>query len=88
MTSSSQELESRRKRLLWRASHRGIKEMDVLMGGFTRDRVNQMSETELSELEALIDVPDHDLLSWITGEAEVPEQRNSGVLRELLRYRP
>ena len=72
MTPSAEPIELRRKRLLWRSSHRGIKEMDLLMGGFARSRLPTMTESELSAFEALIDLPDQELLSWFTGEAAVP----------------
>ncbi|HQX85830.1 MAG TPA: succinate dehydrogenase assembly factor 2, partial [Aestuariivirga sp.] len=36
MTYPAEPIELRRKRLLWRSSHRGIREMDLLMGGFAR----------------------------------------------------
>ena len=58
MTYPAEPIELRRKRLLWRCSHRGIREMDLLMGGFARSRVPGMTEDELSAFEALIDLPD------------------------------
>ena len=78
----------RRKKLLWRASHRGIKEMDILMGGFAKARVGQMTETELTALEALIELPDQEMLSWITGETTIPFDITNPLLPELLKFRP
>jgi antitoxin CptB len=78
----------RRKKLLWRACHRGIKEMDILMGGFAKVRVGGMTETELNALEALIELPDQEMLSWITGEATVPAGVTNPLLPELLKFRP
>ena len=78
----------RRKKLLWRASHRGIKEMDILMGGFARTRLNAMAEADLDAFEALIELPDQQMLSWITGEADVPESIINPLLPELLKFRP
>jgi antitoxin CptB len=78
----------RRKKLLWRASHRGIKEMDILMGGFARMRLNAMTEADLDAFEALIELPDQQMLSWITGEADVPAGITNPLLPELLKYRP
>jgi antitoxin CptB len=80
--------EAREKRLLWRCRHRGIREMDILLGGFAEKRLPSMAERELDELELLVETPDHDLLAWIQGETLVPPQRNCPVLGELLRYRP
>ena len=52
--------------------HRGIKEMDLLLGGFAVRAVPSLTEHELDELEAIIDLPDPALLAWIMGEAPVP----------------
>ena len=88
MTRSTETIEARRKRLLWRASHRGIREMDVLLGGFARARVTAMGEAELAELETIIAIPDHDILSWATGQAPVPTGQATPLLTELLAFRP
>ena len=78
----------RRKKLLWRASHRGIREMDILMGGFARSRIDHMDEGELLALEALVELPDQEMLSWITGEATVPVEIANPLLPALLKFRP
>lgn len=88
MTYPAEPIELRRKRLLWRACHRGIREMDLLMGGFAKNRVGNMTENELSDFEALIELPDQQLLTWITGEATVPSTLDTGLLSELLKFRP
>jgi antitoxin CptB len=81
-------IELRRKRLLWRSSHRGIREMDLLMGGFAQSRLPTMTEKELNAFEALIELPDQELLSWVTGEADVPPTISNMLLPELLKFRP
>jgi antitoxin CptB len=78
----------RRRRLLWRANHRGIKEMDILLGRFTAARIHGLSERELDELEAIVGLPDQDLLSWITGGSPVPPNLRTATLEALLAYRP
>jgi antitoxin CptB len=87
MTKSSHKLDLRRKLLLWRANHRGTREMDVLLGGFARDNIDSMQPSELDELERLIDVSDPELMSWIMGEAAVREEYRSPVTERLLAYR-
>jgi antitoxin CptB len=87
MTKSSHKLDLRRKVLLWRANHRGTKEMDVLLGGFARDNIDSMQPSELDELERLIDVPDPELMSWIMGEVAVREEYRNLVTERLLAYR-
>jgi antitoxin CptB len=81
-------LETRRKRLLWRASHRGLREMDLLLGGFARSHIERLSEHELDELETIIAIPDQELLDWLLGDVPVPQGQATPTLKALLSYRP
>ena len=69
---SSAGLDARRRRVLFRAWRRGMREMDLVMGGFADAHLPAMSDAELDEFERLLDAPDPELLAWITGEAPVP----------------
>ncbi len=82
-TRSSADLDPRRRKILFRAWHRGMREMDLIMGRFADAQIGNLSEAELDEFERLIEVLDRDLLSWVTGEAEVPENYDSDVFRRL-----
>ena len=55
---SGNDLGMRRRRALWRATHRGSKEMDFLLGRFAEREVEAMDGTEIAAFERLIDVPD------------------------------
>jgi antitoxin CptB len=80
---SSEGLDLRRRKLLFRSWHRGMREMDLIMGGFADARVAELNERDLAEFERLIDVPDRDLLAWITGEEAVPPDFDSVLLRDM-----
>ena len=82
-TRSSADLDPRRRKILFRAWHRGMREMDLIMGRFADAEIGNLNEAELDEFERLIEVLDRDLLSWVTGEAEVPENYDSDVFRQL-----
>jgi antitoxin CptB len=82
MTGSA-DIEPRRRRILFRAWHRGTREMDLLMGQFTDAEIKTMSEDDLSVLEALIEVPDRDLFAWVTGKAETPVNYDTALFRRL-----
>jgi antitoxin CptB len=81
-------LQARRRRLLWRATHRGIKEMDVLLGGFAKANIDRMQPSALDELEGIIDIPDQQLLIWIMGQSPVPAAHQSATLAALISFRP
>ncbi len=84
----SNDLETIRKRLLWRATHRGIKEMDLVVGGFAVQNLQRMSATELEQFAVLLDIPDQDLLAWLTNQDIVPQHLASPMLDHILAFRP
>ncbi len=88
MAGQTDPLEARRKKLFWRATHRGIKEMDVLLGGYARLNVSAMTATDLDSLEAIIDIPDQTLLAWATRQEDVPPGQSSSMLQDVLNFRP
>jgi antitoxin CptB len=57
----NQDLATRRRRALYRATHRGSKELDFLLGRFAAETVETMSDTEISVMERLIETPDPDI---------------------------
>jgi antitoxin CptB len=80
---SSEGMDTRRRRLLFRCWHRGMREMDLIMGRFADAAVEQLTSDELADFEHLMEVPDRELLAWITGEAEVPPEYDTALFRRL-----
>ncbi|MEM1046013.1 MAG: succinate dehydrogenase assembly factor 2 [Pseudomonadota bacterium] len=85
-TLSSQGLDPRRKRILFRSWHRGTREMDLLLGRFADAELPHMSDADLDVFEVLMEVPDQDLFSWITGKARTPDNYDSAVFRKVVRF--
>ena len=67
-TRSSDGLDDRRKRLLFRCWHRGTREMDLILGRFADAEISNLSDGDMAELERLIEVPDPDLYAALTGD--------------------
>ncbi len=82
------DIETRRKRLLWRATHRGIKEMDLILGGFVVSNLAAFSPAEISDLERIMDIPDQEMLAWATKQGDVPLEHVSPLLTRILAYTP
>ena len=76
-------LDARRRRLLYRATHRGTHENDLLIGGFVAARLSAFTESDLSELEALLDQPDVDLADYLTGRRPIPPDADTAMLRRI-----
>ena len=71
---SSSALDDRRRRILFRAWRRGVREMDLVMGRFADAHLPTMSQEELAEFERLLDVPDTQALAWIIGGEAPPRE--------------
>jgi antitoxin CptB len=67
-TRSSDGLDDRRKRLLFRCWHRGTREMDLLLGRFADAEIAVLTDAELTELERLLEIPDPDLYAAVSGD--------------------
>ena len=85
-THSSDGLDLRRRKLLFHAWHRGMREMDLIVGRFADRAINALSDDELTEFERLIEVPDRDLLAWITGAADIPSAYDGPLFRRLREF--
>ncbi len=82
-TRSSDGLDPRRRRLLFLSWHRGIREMDLIMGRFANDEIEQLAGRELDDFERLTQLPDQELLAWVTGERETPAEYDTVVFRRM-----
>jgi antitoxin CptB len=71
---SSAALDERRRRILFRAWRRGVREMDLVMGRFADAHLPTMNDDELAEFERLLDVPDPQALAWIIGGEHPPRE--------------
>ena len=83
MQRSSSDLDVRRRKALFRSWHRGIREMDLVLGRFADSEIEGLSDAELEDYEALMEVPDRDVFSWLTGEVETPENYDTVVFRKI-----
>ncbi len=83
MSLSSAGLDERRRRILFRARRRGLREMDLALGAFADAHLPTLTDAELAEVEAWLDLPDPDILSWLTGEAAIPQDFDTPLFAKL-----
>ncbi len=76
-------LEGRRRRLLFRATHRGTRENDILIGNFVATRLAAFSPDEITTLETIIELPDTWLADWLTGRTAIPAEHDTPLLRAM-----
>lgn len=82
-----EELENKRKRLVFRSWHRGTREMDLIMGSFADSYVKDFDAAALVLYEEILGHNDPDLYDWICGRAVPPANYMNPVLERLIRHR-
>ncbi|MEB3702267.1 Flavinator of succinate dehydrogenase [Candidatus Bealeia paramacronuclearis] len=71
------------KKLLYVSQHRGMKESDVLIGGFARAHLHTMTIPELEAWEGLLQENDNDLIDWLFDRKPRPLGAHGGLLDRL-----
>src|ERR1700730_2335983 len=77
---------TRRRRILYRSWKRGMREMDLILGRFANAEIANLCESELDDYEPLLEAQDHDIFSWITGEAKPSAIYDTPVFRKILAF--
>ena len=77
---AGEDIAIRRKRLRYRAWHRGTKEMDLILGPFADANVDAYGVAELDRLEALMNEEDPPLLKWVMRQEEPPAHVDQAFL--------
>ena len=80
--------ETRFKRLYYQSGHRGTKELDIILGNFAEKHLHTLSDTEINDYEALLEVEETDLYNWLTGIEPVVEKFNTPVFQKIATHRP
>src|SRR4051794_20307275 len=81
--STEEDREVRRRRIRFRAWHRGTREMDLLMGGFADAELAVLSDAELDQFEHLLDLPDPQVFAWLAGMEDVPAEEETPLLKKV-----
>ena len=82
-TRSSDGLDTRRRRLLFRSWHRGTREADLIMGRFADLHIGTLDDADLDAYEQLLDALEADLLAWLTGASAVPPEHDTAMFRRV-----
>ena len=73
----------RRRRLVFRAWHRGTREMDMVMGRYADAHALTMPVPDLDTFEALMEAPDPEVFAWITGAKPTPPNYDTTLLHQI-----
>jgi antitoxin CptB len=85
--SNFEALELLRRKLGFRAWHRGTREADLLIGGFADRHLAHLDREELCAFERLLGESDPDIYDWMTGRQPVPPEHDNQVTALLRQFR-
>jgi len=83
--SGNENIDIRRKRMLYRCWHRGTQEMDLILGNFANENLHKYNEKQLDDFEKLMDEQDTDLLKWILGQEPTPKDVDRSIIDLLIK---
>ena len=70
-----------KKKIIYRSSYRGTKEMDSLLVSFTKKYVDILSDEDLISLSKLIDIDDENLYNYNQGQKTTVKFNNNKVTK-------
>ncbi|MFT6581430.1 MAG: antitoxin CptB [Alphaproteobacteria bacterium] len=86
MTDSDTAAFERLKRLKYRSWHRGMREMDLLMGRFADKYIEGLSAADVDLYEVVLEYGDPDLYNWVSGREEVPDIIGRDIILRLKEF--
>ena len=68
------------KRIVYRSTHRGIKEMDILLGNFVKKNINKLNDDNLIDLDNLLSLDDETIMKWYLKKKSNKAKKNQKLL--------
>jgi antitoxin CptB len=75
-----------RRRLLFQSRHRGVKELDLVLGGFAAAHLAGFRMAELQQFAVLLAEQDPDIYDWLVGRVPLPARLQNPVTQRLLSF--
>lgn len=76
-----------RKKLYWRSIRRGMKESDLILGGFARQNLHKLTDTELKQFEAILSLFDSDFIQYITNKRPIPQDLDTPIFHAVKSFK-
>ena len=83
----SLDIDELKKKIIYRSSYRGTKEMDILLSSFVKDVINHLNNDGLENLFNLLNIDDDNLYKFKQGiktEVQINENRISKMFKDYI----
>jgi len=78
-----------KKQIIYRSAHRSSKEMDILLGNFVKEHIDDFSDDDLKNLEQILFIEDEILYRWYFDKKDsdvIPNNKVSKMLKDFRLY--
>ena len=80
-------LETLKKKLLYRSSYRGTKEMDILLSSFVKFYINKLTTRELQDLDRFLDLDDETIYNFYQNNVTNDSLKNNRISELLKKFK-
>ena len=79
-------LSMRKKKILFKCTHRGTKELDMLLGNYVSNHINKLKSKELDYLDVILDFNDMDLFKILSKKKKINEKMNKFFVKKIIKF--
>ena len=76
----------RKKKILFKCTHRGTKELDILLGNYVSNHINELKSKELDYLDVILNFNDMDLFKILTKKKKINEKMNKFFVKKIIKF--
>ena len=84
---TTEDVDKRRKRMRYRSWHRGMKEVDFILGHFADAHLAVFNDIELDQFEVVLNQSDPDIYAWFSGRQPLPSDLGSNVMKLVMNFK-
>ena len=71
---------------MFKCTHRGTKELDILLGDYVSNHINELKSKELDYLDVILDFNDMDLFKILTKKKEISKKMNKFFVKKIINF--
>ena len=79
-------LSLRKKKILFKCTHRGTKELDILLGNYVSQHINLLKSKELDNLDIILNFSDLDLFKILTKKKKIDNKMNKYFIKKIIKF--
>ena len=79
-------LSFRKKKILFKCTHNGTKELDILLGSYVSHHINLLKSKELDYLDVVLSFSDLDLFKILTKKKAIDKKMNEYFIKKIIKF--